>query len=251
MNAAGRQLRIRQLLESQEYVELTALCEQLEASESSVRRDLIQLESEGLLRRVHGGAIAMQTRDRTLDFEWQSSRMAEEKRRIGGAAAALIEDGQTVILDGGSTTAALSRELVVRRLHVVTNSLAIADVFSNARQIEVTLTGGFLYPRLRVMVGPLCEQMLSSVSADVAVMGIGGITESGFSNNNTLVTEPQRKMIAASRSLIIVADHTKFDHRAVIRVAPLEAADVVVSDAALAPEYQEMLRSRGVRVVLA
>jgi DeoR/GlpR family transcriptional regulator of sugar metabolism len=251
MNAAGRKLRIRQLLEANDFVDLGRLCQELQASESSVRRDLIALEEEGVLRRVYGGAIALETGDHTLDFAWQSRRMIDEKRRIGQAAAALIEDGQTVILDGGSTTAEVARALSDRHLHVITNSLEIAGILSDARRIEVTLTGGFLYPRLRVMLGPLCEQMLSAVSADIAVMGIGGATEAGFSNNNTLVVGPERKMIEVSRSLMIVADRSKFGRGAVIQLAPLDAADVVVSDKDLESAHQDSLRRQGVRLVLA
>ena len=250
MKAAGRQLRIRELLETEEFVDLERLCRDLNASESSVRRDLIALEGDGLLKRVYGGAMAMQARGHALDFDWQSARMADEKSRIAAATATQIADGQTVILDGGSTVAAVARALSGRSLHVLTNSLAIADIFSEARQIELTLTGGYLYPRLRATLGPLCEQMLSAVTADVLIMGIGGITESGFSNNNTLVVGPERKMIEAARKLIVVADHTKFGRGAVIHVAPLETADLVVADRGIDPLYIEMLRRRGVEVLL-
>jgi DeoR/GlpR family transcriptional regulator of sugar metabolism len=177
--------------------------------------------------------------------------MGEEKQRIATLAAGLIEDGQTVLLDGGSTVALAARELVNRSLHVMTNSLPIADIFADARQIEVTLTGGYLYPRLRAMVGPLCEQMLSGVSADVLIMGIGGVTEAGFSNNNTLVVGPERRMIEVSRKVIVVADHTKFGRAAMIPLAPLNVADVVVSDAALEPRHRQMLEAAEVQVLLA
>ncbi|MGO9241917.1 MAG: DeoR/GlpR family DNA-binding transcription regulator [Bryobacteraceae bacterium] len=251
MKATGRQLRIRQLLEGQEFVDLETLCRELEASDSSVRRDLINLEQEGILKRVYGGAMAMQAGDHALDFDWQSTRMAEEKRRIGALAAGLIENGQTVILDGGSTVAAVARLLTSRSLHVITNSLPIAEIFNESRQIEVTLTGGYLFPRLRVTLGPLCEQMLAGVNADVLIMGIGGATAEGFSNTNTLVVSPQRKMIEVSQKVVIVADHAKFGRRAVMHLAPLDVADVVVSDSGLPAEFQEMLREREVQVLLA
>lgn len=251
MKAAGRQLRIRELIESQEYVDLSTLCDRLGASESSVRRDLIALEGGGVLKRVYGGAMAVEARDPHLDYDWQSSRMAEEKRRMGAVAAQLVEDGQTVILDGGSTVAAVASFLRNHSLHVITNSLPIAEIFAESREIEVTLTGGYLYPRLRAMLGPLCEQMLSTVTADVLIMGIGGITERGFSNSNTLVVTPERKMIEAARRVIVVADRTKFGRGAVIHLAPLDVADVVVSDRGLPEEYQELLRSHDVEVLLA
>jgi DeoR family transcriptional regulator, fructose operon transcriptional repressor len=250
MNGAVRQRKIREILDTQEFVDLETLCRCLEASESTIRRDLIALESDGVLKRVYGGAMAMQARDQSVDFELQNTRMADEKRRIAAAAAQLIEEGQTVLLDGGTTCAAVARALAGRSIHVITNSLPIAETFGDSRLVEVTLTGGYLYPRLRATIGPLCEQVLGSVSADVLVMGLGGITESGFSNSNSLVVGPERKMIEAARKVIVVADHTKFGRGAAIYVAPLDVADIVVSDTALAEEYREMLRARGVEVLL-
>lgn len=251
MKAAARHLRIRELLESQEFVDQDALCAELHASESSIRRDLIALESEGILKRVYAGAMAMQPRDAALDFDWQSSRMAGEKRRIAALAATLIGDHQTVLLDGGSTVAAVAAALLGRSLHVITNSLAIAEVFRDARQIDVTLTGGYVYPRLRALLGPLCEQMIASITADVLIMGIGGITEAGFSNSNTLVVGPERKMIEVARKVIVVADHTKFGHAAVTHLAELPVANIVVSNAELAQEHQTLLRQHGVTLLLA
>jgi DeoR/GlpR family transcriptional regulator of sugar metabolism len=264
MKAPGRHLKIRALLDAQEFVDLETLCRELDASESSVRRDLVQLEGEGVLRRVHGGALAAaagdhngrdfsreQFREQGLDFAWQSTLQSPAKARIAAMTASLIEDRQTVILDGGSTVAAVAQALQNRSLHVITNSLPIALGMDDARQIEVTLTGGYLYPRLRVTLGPLCEQMLSGVAADVLIMGIGGVTSDGFSNGNSLVVGSERKMIEVARKVIIVTDHTKFGRNAMLNVAPLDVADCVVSDVGLAEEYQEMLRGHGVEVLLA
>ena len=257
MKAPGRHLKIRALLDAQEFVDLETLCRELDASESSVRRDLVQLESEGELRRVYGGAMSVRdqprdgTRETGLDFDWQSTRQADEKRRIAARTAALIEDRQTVILDGGSTVAAVAQALRNRSLHVITNSLPIALALDDQRQIEVTLTGGYLYPRLRVTLGPLCEQMLSGVAADVLIMGIGGVTADGFSNGNSLVVGSERKMIEVARKVIIVTDHTKFGRNAMIQVAPLDVADYLISDTGLAEEYQDLLRGQGVEVLLA
>lgn len=251
MNAVQRQMKIKELLEKTEFVDLDTLCRELDTSESTVRRDLITLEQSRVLRRVHGGALALQTKDHLLDFAWQSTRKSEEKQRIAAATPQLMEDGQTVILDGGSTVACVAGELLNRSLNVITNSLAIADVLKNARQIEVTLTGGYLYPRLEVMLGPVCEHSLSGVAADLLIMGCGGITESGLSNNNTLLVGSERKMIEVSRKVIIVADSSKFGRAAMIPVAPLEVIDVVVSDKSLPVEYQELLRAHDIQVILA
>ena len=251
MNRTGRQLRIRQLLERQEFVDLETLCRQLETSESTIRRDLVELERQRVVKRVHGGALAVQPRDHVLDHDWQTRRHSDEKQRIGRLAATLIEEGQTVILDGGSTVACVAGGLAEKSLHAITNSLAIAQLLRASRNVEVTLTGGYLFPRLEVMLGPLCERMLASVAADVLVMGIGGVTEAGFSNNNTLVVGSELRMIEVSRTVIIVADATKFGRTGMVPVAPLEMADILVSDSSLGLEHRQMLEDKGVRVLLA
>jgi DeoR family fructose operon transcriptional repressor len=251
MKAAERQLRIRQMFESRDFLDLETLCRELDASESSVRRDLDILEEAKTLRRVYGGAVPFQPPlNRAFDYAEESVRSSSEKSRIARMTADLIQDGQTVILDGGSTVAAVARELAAKSLHIITNSLPIAESLESLRNIELTLTGGYLDPRLRVMLGPFCEQMLSALRADVVIMGIGSITEAGFSNNNTLVVGSEQKMIEIADKVIIVADHTKFGRGGMFPVAPLDAADIVVSDRDLAPGYVEMLTRSGVDVLL-
>jgi DeoR family fructose operon transcriptional repressor len=251
MKAAERQLRIRQMLETRDFLDLVSLCRDLDASESSVRRDLDILESEKVLRRVYGGAVPLpQPGNHPFDFAEESVRHSDEKGRIAKVTAGLIQDGQTVILDGGSTVAAVARELSQTSLHIITNSLPIAESLESVRNIELTLTGGYLDPRFRVMLGPLCEQMLNAIRADAVIMGIGSVTESGFSNNNTLVVGSEQKMIQIAGKVIIVADRTKFGRGGMFPVAPLSAAHTVVSDRGLAPEYVDLLRANGVEVLL-
>ena len=240
------------MFESRDFVDLETLCRELETSESSVRRDLDQLEQGKILRRVYGGAVSLETPpSRAFDYAVESSRFSSEKERIARVTADLIQDSQTVILDGGSTVAAVARALASKSLHIVTNSLPIAESLESERAIELTLTGGYLDPRHRVMLGPFCEQMLSGIRADVAVMGIGSIAEAGFSNNNTLVVGSEQKMIEVATRVIIVADHTKFGRGGMFPVAPLSAASVVVTDTAASPEDVALLRAAGVEVLLA
>lgn len=240
------------MLECRDFLDLETLCRELDTSESSVRRDLDLLEQGNLLKRVYGGAVPAQpTIGNGFDFTVESRRSSDEKRRIARLAAGLVENGQTVILDGGSTVAAVAQEIGSKSLHVVTNSLPIAEMLEANRSIELTLTGGYLDPRIRVMLGPLCEQMLGMIRADVVIMGTGGVSDAGFSNNNTLVVGSEQKMIEIADRLIVVADHTKFHRSAMIPVTRLDAADVVISDAALAPEYVAMLRAKEVEVLLA
>jgi DeoR/GlpR family transcriptional regulator of sugar metabolism len=251
MKQAQRILDLRDLFAKQEFVSIEELCARFKSSKSSIRRDLIELEQKGVLRRVHGGAISLQARDEVMDFSHLSGSCHEEKTRIGQAAAALVEDGQSVILGGGSTVAEVARCLSERPIQIVTNSIPVAQVFWDSKQAEVILTGGYLYPRLGVQLGPICEKMLHNVSADILIMGIRGITEAGISDSNSLIVESLRAMIRAVRKVVIVADHTKFGRDALIRVASLDEIHQVVSDKELPRNFQRMLKAHNVASLLA
>src|SRR5215470_9073872 len=172
MKSPERNLRLRELFAHQEFLSAEELCRELSVSDSTIRRDLIELEQQKVLRRVHGGAISLVTRDEAVDFRRLSVSNPDEKERIGKAAADRIADGQTVMLAGGSTTLAVARHLLNRNVQVITNSLSIAQVFFDSKQVEVILTGGYLYPRTGVLLGPLCEEFLDRVQADTLVIGI-------------------------------------------------------------------------------
>jgi DeoR family fructose operon transcriptional repressor len=251
MRPAERQLAVRGLFTNAEFIGLDDLCQRLQASRSSIRRDLVELEGKGVLRRVHGGAISVQVQDAELDYGRLSISCYQEKARIGKVAAALVEDGQTVILGGGSTTVEVARNLIDRPIQVITNSIPVGQVFWDSKRVEVTLTGGYLYPRLGIQLGPICERMLNSVTADVLIMGVRGITNSGLSDNNTLIVGSIRKMIDIARKVVIVADHTKFGRDSMIHVADLTELDAVVSDTDLDAEYQDLLERNQVICTLA
>lgn len=251
MKQAVRILRIQELFSQQEFVSFEDLCRQFSASKSSIRRDLMELERQDVLRRVHGGAISLRTRDEGMDFNRLSSSAQGEKERIGALAAKLVEEGQTIILGGGSTVAEVARRLDNKSVQIVTNSIPVAQIFWESKVVEVTITGGYLYPRLGVQIGPICEKMLQGVSADLLIMGIRGISDSGISDTNSFNVESIRSMIRAARKVIIVADHTKFGRDAMIHVAPLSEIDHVVSDKELSADFQKMLNAHGVTYSLA
>lgn len=251
MSQAQRILHVQELFSKQEFINLEELCRLLNASKSSIRRDLMQLEEKGVLRRVHGGAISLQTRDEVLDFGRLSGSSHDEKTSIGRAAASLVQDHQTVILGGGSTVVEVAMHMRDKMVQVVTNSIPVAQVFWDSKQVEVTLTGGYVYPRLGVQIGPICERMLRTVSADMVIMGIRGISEGGISDSNSLNVESIRAMIHAARKVVIVADHSKFGRDAMLHVASLSDIDQIVTDKELEPEFMKLLDDQGVECIVA
>jgi DeoR/GlpR family transcriptional regulator of sugar metabolism len=251
MNEIERHRFIKEVLSRQDFVTVEYLRTQLGASTATVRRDLIDLDRGRIIRRVRGGAMSTNSREEALDFRQLSVSCQEEKARIGQAAADLIQDGETVILGGGSTVAEVAKCLLCRPIQIITNSIPVAQIFWECRETEVTLTGGYLYPRLGIQFGPICERMLHSISADVVVMGIRGITASGLSDSSTLVVESIRAMMKSAQRVVIVADHTKFGRNAMIHVADLAEIDQIISDRDLAPEHRQLLDGLGVTYKLA
>ena len=251
MNEIERHKFIQESLQRQDFVSLDDLCTGLGVSRATVRRDLLELEQSRNIRRVRGGAMSTSSREEALDFGKLSVSCREEKARIGRVAADTVRDGETIILGGGSTVAEVARCLLSRPIQIVTNSIPVAQVFWECKQTEVTLTGGYLYPRLGIQFGPICERMLNSISADVAILGIRGITANGLSDTSTLVVETIRAMVQRAQRVVIVADHSKFGRDAMVHVLDLAEIDQIISDDDLAPEHRQLLEANGVKYMLA
>lgn len=186
-----------------------------------------------------------------MDFSRLSGALQDEKSRIGKVASALVADGQTIILGGGSTCVEVAKNLVSKPIQVITNSIPVVQVFWDSKQVELTLTGGYFYPRLGVQLGLVCEKMLNSISADMLIMGIRGISAAGISDHNTLIVESLRAMIKSARKVVLVADHSKFGTDSMAHVAPLTDVDRIVTDSGLDPSFQQMLKDNSIEVLLA
>lgn len=251
MKSAERLLKLKQVFATREFVDVEGLALLLGASDSTIRRDLINLEREGVLRRVHGGALSIQARDEALDYGKLAASSPEAKERIGKACAELLIDEQTIFMGTGTTVVEVAKHLLARPFHVITNSIPVAEVFWDSKTAEITLTGGYLYPRTGAQLGPICEQMVGSVNADVAVLGIGGVSEAGLSDSNTLIMGTMRKMIDRARRVILVVDHTKFGRDKMVRIARLDEIDVIVSDRELGAEHRKMIEKEDIELVLA
>lgn len=214
------------------YSDLRTLATRFGSSLSTVRRALDSLEEKGVVRRHHGGASLIETDEvaQEYDFIARNLRNPDEKFAIASLVAKQIQPGMTVILDGGSTTYAVARLLVDKRLQVITNSLPIASLFSDVGSVETIVIGGTVYNRLGVALGPMCEEFFSQVHADVAVLGGAGITESGIWNHNALIVAAQRKMIQASERCVFALDKSKFGRKALNLTTPFDESFTIITD---------------------
>jgi DeoR/GlpR family transcriptional regulator of sugar metabolism len=251
---ARRRTELVRLARTRGQVTVAEIAGLFEVSADTVRRDLDLLAERGLLTRTHGGAVAsdgLVTRD--TPFAERLMTRKDAKARIARAAASLISDGETLIVNGGSTTRAFAAELHTRRnLMVVTNNLGIPPVLGGEAVRDVYVLGGQYRAEAQVTIGELGFAPVPGISADTAVIGVGGVSvAAGLST--TLLAEAAMiaAMIAAARRTIVLADASKFGHNAFAHIGALAQAHVLVTDAAPPPDLAHALAEAKVDVVVA
>lgn len=236
-------------IEEKGFVSIQELVESLQTSESTVRRDLEYLdETSKQVRRTRGGAAYIG--ESITEFEVRKDRAFGQKQRVAQVVANLIEPGEVVLMDGGTTTLEVARALVGKPLQVVTNSMPIVGLFVNQPNIELIVIGGYVYPKTGVALGDLAVSMLKNVHAKRLVMSVGGITESGLFNSNTLLVETERQMIAAADEVVVVTDSSKFGHRALAHLAPLTSVHRLVVDGGVSDEWREVIEKAGIKLTV-
>ncbi len=251
MQAEERQKRIEEHLVRMEFASLEELSELVDASVSTVRRDLDVLEGKGTVRRTHGGARLANPKSDEFAFSARDAHQLAEKEAIGQECAQLIHPNQTVIIDAGTTCYHAARHLESKLPQVFTNSLPVANLFAAANRLEVVVSGGVIYPRLGVLVGPLAVEAFSKIRADVAIMSCGGITLEGITNSHGLLIEIQRAMIQAARKIIFCIDSSKFGRQSISKLCGLETIDAIVTDKSAPGNLVKALRKQGIEVLVA
>ena len=251
MQSEERQKRIEEHLGKVEFASLDQLSELVDTSISTVRRDLDMLEGQGILKRTHGGARLINPKSDEFTFSTRDTHQLDEKEAIGKACAEFISANQTIIVDTGTTCFHVAKYLEAKTPHIITNSLPVANLFSSAGKMEVVVSGGVIYPKLGVLVGPLAVAAFGQVHADVAIMSCGGLTPEGITNSHGLLIEIQLAMMQAAGRVILCVDHTKFGRQSISRLCGLDAIDTVITNVLPSAEMQAALEKAGVELIVA
>ncbi len=208
--------------------ELIAL---LKTSRATIRRDLDAMQEMGMLRRTHGGATAVETRDE-LPFQSKLNAFLPEKRAIGVLVASLIKDGQVIGCTGGTTIAQVIKALKEKRVTVVTNAVNVAMELAAADSVEVIVTGGTLRTRSYELVGHIAERTIQDFHLDIALVGVDGLDfVHGLSTFTVAEAHAAALYIEHAREVWVVADHSKIGKTAPALIAPLSRVDRVITDA--------------------
>ncbi len=229
------------------------LSRRLDVSEVTIRQDLDVLESEGVLRRTHGGAILVAKIGLERPFQIEETSHKSEKERIGAAAVELVASGDTLILDVGTTVTAAARALIEqkKRPTVFTNGLNIAAILEADPEITTVVTGGTLRPKQHSLVNPFAEFILPRIHADLALIGANGVeAERGVTNVNVAEAEMKALFVKAARRRVVLADSSKIGQVALAKFAELDEIDLLITDAAADPEAVAAIREKGLEVKL-
>ncbi|MEK3786180.1 MULTISPECIES: DeoR/GlpR family DNA-binding transcription regulator [Paenibacillus] len=247
-----RKPRLLQYIQQNQRASVQVLSEVFQVSESTIRRDLKELEEAQLLKRTHGGAVSLESANIEPAIIDKEDLFREEKAAIAREAAELIRPGDTLLLDAGTTTLHLARE--IRRMsdiRVVTNSLLVLNELKDCRDIEVSLTGGMLRPETQAFVGPITEAALDMIRVDKAFIAMNGIdARAGLTTPNMVEAAAKRKMMDIANEVVLLADHSKFGKVAFAKVAELSQVHHGIFDKEVPENSILAMRKLGIVVTI-
>jgi DeoR family transcriptional regulator, fructose operon transcriptional repressor len=251
MFADERKMRILAELKEKQSVSVSELAHDLESSESTIRRDLQELEEQGLLKRTHGGAVSNEVASFEPSVQEKDVQNQQEKYMIAKLAANMVRDGETVLLDAGTTTLQIAKAIADRNISVLTNSLQIGQELTSQSNIDLMVLGGGFRRTTGALVGPITESILSGINVDILFLGANGIDlVHGITTPNITEAATKMAMIRSARRVVLAADRTKLNQISMFKVCELSNLDVFMTDGELPPEYQAFFDNHNVEVII-
>ncbi|MEB3101741.1 DeoR/GlpR family DNA-binding transcription regulator [Ferviditalea candida] len=247
---------ILEKIEQEERVDVIQLSKLMEVSESTIRRDLRELENANLLKRTHGGAVSnkiavKQNVNVEPSFIEKEIQAQAEKKAIAKKAAELVKNGDTILLDSGTTTFYVLQELkAFSHLTVVTNAVISTAYLDHHPGIEIIFLGGTFRSSTQSMVGMFTELCLSRIRVDKCFIATNGVDHQiGLTTPNMAEAEIKRKMIACAREVILVTDSSKFGKSSFAKFADLADIDICITDTGIHEEDRKNLVDNGITII--
>jgi DeoR family transcriptional regulator, fructose operon transcriptional repressor len=254
---AGRKAELAAFVTETGEVTVAQLADRFDVSADTIRRDLDQLDAEGVLVRTHGGAVGLSTAPRpNTELDVRMRMQAEAKEQIGARAAGLVRDGQAIIVNAGTTALATIRALSDHRdLTVATNSLRGATELAPEVYRDLYVFGGAVRITDQATLGPVrfpsWNQPEVDIRCDLALIGVGAISaDVGFSTSNLVEASMMSEMMDRADKVAVLADSSKFGRRLFAQVGDLGRADYLVTDATPPADLARALADAGVEVLL-
>ncbi|CAM4514016.1 DeoR/GlpR family transcriptional regulator of sugar metabolism [Paenibacillus endophyticus] len=248
-----RKKRILEALRRDGRVEVPVLADQLQVSAETIRRDLERLDREGNLKKVHGGAVKLESDSQELPYEIKTRLNAEEKAAIGKQAAALINDGDTVMLGNGTTTIEIIRNLGESRdVTIITHSTPTLLLALESFPGRIIFIGGEVNKRQKSVEGPLADLVLNQLRVNKAFISAGGVSlVDGITDYELSEAKISRMMMDRADEAFILADSSKLGRTTFANVCPLDDVYMFITDKHCSPEWKQYLSDRDIRVFIA
>lgn len=248
----ARQNKIAELILRDAFISIPDLVEMFHVSSMTVHRDLAQLEQQGILRKVKGGATAEPSYLFESHFPYRVKARAEEKEAIATAALSYIEPGDVIMLDDSTTALTLAKHLPdFSHLTLITNLLPTINLLKSVTQLHLICLGGDYLPRHHAFVGSLCEEMIGNLRANTLFMSTSAVNGGFLFHQEENVVRIKRAMIRSSARRILLLDHTKLGKQALREIAPLSAFDLVIVDFNTPADKVKMLTDQSIPVKIA
>ncbi len=251
-----RQYKIVELLIKNKSLTVKELCDELESSEATIRRDLTILESEGKLERTHGGAMlaSFTIIDKEETYNQKENLFVTEKQRIAKKAFSMLKDGETIIIDAGTTALELASLIGESnlRLNVITNSTTITKTISENVNVELFIIGGRVRLNTLATVGALAIDTINAFNVSKTFLGVNGITfEGGLTTPDFEEAQVKKAMLTVAKERIVLADHSKFNKVTACRIAPLSMVDYIITDNSVSENVLDEFSEDNINIIIA
>ena len=235
-------------------VRVTALMDALLVSSATLRRDLVRLEEMGQLKRVHGGAEAIEAAQQshlsTRSFGLSQTLNAERKRAVAEVAASMCADGDSIIINAGSTTWFMAEFLRDRRMQILTNSMPIANELISTSDNRIVLPGGEVYREQGIILSPFDEDAIQHFTASKMFMSCYAISQMGIIEGDPLIARAEAKLLTRAEELVVIADSSKFEQRGSMAVCQLSRVSTLITDSGAPAAMLDIIRAAGVHVIV-
>lgn len=247
----GRLLIIMEKLKKSGRVNVLDLAQELVVSTATIRRDLSELEKQGMIRRTHGGAV-LENVSTTFEYQYRDKLTfhMEEKQRIALQAVREIQDGDSIFLDSGTTTYQIALRLAEKKnLTIITYDMSIAVALNSHPSAQVIVTGGVVRSGYNVLLGSITEKFIQNMMVDEVFLSADGVDPAfGISNANYMEAGEKSLLMEAGKRKILVADRSKFGKVTVSKITDLNRLDLIITDRDLSVSVAEAIRQKGVEV---
>lgn len=251
MLAIERRRKIISLLEEKSSVAVPELSKLFNVTEETVRRDLEKLESEGMLKRTHGGAVVSGSINLDLPLKVREITNIEGKRAIAIKVAEYIKDGDTIMLDSSSTALQVAGQIKdKKKITVITNSVNIVTELANTKDFNVISTGGILRESSMSFVGHLTESSIRNYNVDKAIISCKGIDmKKGITDSNEMEAEVKKAMVEVAEEVFLIADYSKFNKVSFVKTLKPNSINAIFTDKELGDEWEQLLANKNIKII--